>query len=424
MKISLTNLQKPLIAALVALMPFHTLLFHLIPLGDGLRLWRDVLLFGLVGLNLVRAGRQAVTTTTILIALAWVAGGFHALMFHDRGMDIGVWGNVYRVYFMPFLAAGLMLCCPEDYVFRRMLCRIYVWSAVAVSAFGIVQMFLIGNAYLNLIGVGWGSVRLADGFQRNIGVFESANVMGIYVVFALILTMYDPKLIRRKAPIVLFLAISLLLTFSVSSLLAILLAVAYKEFIVDKGARFAGRGLKSAGIAAAGIALFLLIDRIVLRGTIAQRVMERVVEILTAITQYDPESKSSAAIHLRSLIEPIGVLAGKPWGIGFATNTFMTWDKVGYQLTGAVESSVFTILYDLGILAGILYLLPYLKAAFGTRGGRGGISSLMAVALLVSFVFLPLVQNYELRFFLFLFVGMNMAQPSAAQPTASDSPRA
>ena len=421
MKIRLMSLQKPLTAALVALMPFHTLLFHLIPLGDGLRLWRDALLMGLVGLNLAKAGRRAINATTILIAVAWAAGGFHALMFHNPGMDLGVWGNVYRVYFVPFLASGLMLCWPGDIAFRRMICRIYVWSAVAVSVFGIVQMFLIGNAYLELIGVGWGSVRLADGFQRNIGVFESANVMGMYVVFALILTMYDPALIRRKAPIVLFLAISLLLTFSVSSLLAILLAVACKEFVADKGARFAGRGLKSAGIAAAGIALVLLIDRIALRGVIAQRVMERAVEIVTAITRYDPTSTSSAAIHLRSLIEPIGILADKPWGIGFATHTFMAWDKVSYQLTGAVESSVFTILYDLGILAGILYLLPYLKAAFGRRGGRGDISALMAVALLVSFVFLPVVQNYELRFFLFLFVGMNMTQPSAAQPAANDS---
>lgn len=414
MKITVKKVEIFLIIALVIIMPFHTIIFNTLGESSILVLWRDLLLVILITIAVIKNKKLYVGKINALIAISWLVCGVHAVLFHDPDMPTSIWVNVFRVYLMPSLITLIITNIDVHQQLYKKIARLYVYCAFLISIFGIIQMFFIGNSYLEFIGVGQPSVKLADGFQRNIGVFESANVMGMFIVFAILILLIIPDVIKSKK-FIFTLILSLLLTFSMSSYLAIGVAYIYKIVFINKKnltKREIFNIYKIMGIAIIGLVGIYIVDKTFMSGVIVERISERVNEIIVAITAVDASSTSSATDHMRSLTEPISILKDNFLGLGFSTSTFMIQDKVSYPLSGLVESSIFTVLYDFGIVSGIIYYIPILHVISKKNVKPYNISyvnilsKMLCVSLMVSFVFLPLVQNYELRFFLFLFIGL------------------
>lgn len=434
MRITLTSLREKITYFILFLMPFHVLIFNVMDI-KVLSLWRDALIFLLLATTLLAPNRiigkdklrTALATRTLICVI-------FAILLHDSTMSAGIWVNVLRIYIIPAMIVFPLarMCRSERFVKKS--CQIYISTAVAISIFGIVQMFLIGRPFLQLMGVGHGSVFLTDGTQRNIGVFESANVMAMFVLIAMIIcSEIDGLYEARKTRIIILgiLLISLVLTFSMSAIGALGIIILYK--IIKKKKRAISR--KKVIQVLVGLMLFGVVGLIVILSSpalyefVQVQLSEKIWDILDTLAGTNQNTSTSAAIHFDSLTSGFELVWENLNGLGFAKESYMVSDKVfNRPLIGAKESSILTILYDFGVLVGILYLIPYFIGTFYSgkyrrsarlRPDMDRSRKYIGVVILVSYIFLPLIQSYELTFFTFYFMAIFYYYPMSNHSGAS-----
>ena len=402
-----------LLLILCLCMPFHSFFFSLFQ-AKPLVLWRDALIcmlviFLIVGKRFfIRESKEA-----IVIACSLILCAIHAFLFHDADMSMVLWGNSLRIYLIPFLAFFIGRFWIVEKKYYETIKQIYVYSAVIISVWGIFQMFFLGQDFLNEIGYGISSAVLADGFQRNVGIFSSANLMGVFLDFALLILLYSKTEVKFRTGLILFLFFSLLLTLSTSAIAGMFCAVVYKEVkenAFDNPKLMVKKLTKGLGILVIIVLVFYILDLIVLKGVLFEKIGIRINELIGAFINSEGRN-TSASIHLQDLINSIQVVKEKPFGVGFSTSSFILLGRVDrVLLTYAVESSVFTIFFDFGIIIGCVYLFtfiyPIITGILKKNRKRNQISDLMAIQLLILYVLLPLVSSIELRFFFFLFAGL------------------
>lgn len=409
------NLSKLLTLILCIGMPFHSMFFAITNL-NMLTLWRDLLMIVLLALIIFK--RKGVIHTTIegvLIFLTMLVCIGYALLFHSSRVSAGIWLNTLRIYIGAFAAYYVGESLADDENFKNKIFVLYVDIAVIVSIWGIFQMFVLGEKFLWNIGFGISSAVLANGFQRNVGVFSSANLMGLYLVFAIIVLLYGNIKIKFKKSILLFLFLSLILTFSTSAFWGLACCILYEGIVSGGLKRFFSFSLKFKVIKKIGyflctILLLLLLDQAALDGKIIGLLEERLNELTLALFASDLTRSTSASIHMTDLISAVDTVKKNFGGIGFSDSSFMLLGRVDKVfLTNSVESSLFTILFDFGVVVGIIYLLPFIyPIIIGTKNRKSKpvIADKMMIALVVLYVFLPLVSSIELRYFAFLFLGL------------------
>ena len=233
MTISLNEMRINILKFILVLMPLHVLIFNLVNF-QPLTLWRDILiLFLVLGVVFRRIKQEKYIVIVIMRTIICL---FFAVIFHDSSMSASIWINVLRVYLFPALIIIVLGSSKISHEHVRKMCRLYVIEAFFISVFGIFQMFVIGRSYLQLIGVGQSSVLLADGTQRNISVFESANVLAIYLVFAIILLIQCKNIIKKKRNkwiVMLGLLAGLVLTYSMSAFLVLAILAVIKVSTSD-----------------------------------------------------------------------------------------------------------------------------------------------------------------------------------------------
>ena len=100
MKISLNDLKINIILFLVALMPFHSLMMHVLDISV-LVLWRDILIVFLFGMAIFKGIRADKLSVFSFIKLIFCS--MFAFIFHEFGMSAGIWVNVLRIYLFPSL---------------------------------------------------------------------------------------------------------------------------------------------------------------------------------------------------------------------------------------------------------------------------------------------------------------------------------
>ncbi len=409
------SLSNCLIKILVALMPFHIFVFNYFKNSKGLILWRDILAIVIFILSafFVKKGKARMDKTILLLIISWCIGLVHAFLFHDSKMAAEIWLNTYRVYFFPSLIYIIIFNSSIDENLYYKIKSIYVNEAFFICIFGIVQQLFIGKSFIEFMGYRRDSITFSNGVQRNIGLFDSANIMAVFLLFAMIICLEDMKVSNGKYIKIQFatLLAGFILTFSFSSYIAFVLALMvrslyYSNNISDKIFKF----IKVLLIFTFVGVFILLIDRVFLHSMIYNQLFIRILDIYMAVTAeniYDISS-SSAAAHLISIIEPIHVLKSHVLGVGFSTGTFMVLGKVS-PLPYAVESSLFTILYDFGLFAGLVYMVPYFMVFNSLKNEKKQsiIAELIGFSMMVVFIVLPLVQSYELRFYFFLFFSLS-----------------
>lgn len=415
MKQKTISVPNIIILVLVSLMPFHIIFFNLFEKLHFAVLWRDFFVLVLFIFILLSKRLFYLDTVGKLLVLSFLICGIHAFVTHDPKLGNSLWINTYRLYFMPSLIYFISVNLISKETIYKSLLKVFIYTAFGISLFGIFQMFLLKDSFLDLMGYGISSIKLTGGFQRNIGVFDSANIMGLYMVFAIMAIYCSDFVIHGKKIIFIVLFTSLFLTFSISSFISLSLTFIFIRLLIQK--KLDIRKLSKIActfflFALACTVLFLFIDRIYLDGFFINQFLSRFSEIINTLIKMDIHSPNSASVHLKSLVEPIKVLSQRPLGFGFSTSTYMIYGKVK-ELAGVVESSIFTAFYDFGLLGGIFYFLPYLAAIFSNRKLNSSPYELMpqmgrvtCLSLFIVFIFLPIIQCYELRFFVFLFMGL------------------
>lgn len=414
MKISLNNLKVNIVLVLIILMPFHNLMIKLLNL-QPLVLWRDVLIILLVMLGTI--GGVRIDKLSMLSYIKIICCIVFAIFCHDSNMPIGIWTNALRVYLVPsFIILVLSNMHLDEQKLNRVL-RTYVITSTIVAAFGLIQLFFIGRSYLSLIGVGQASVLLADGTQRNIGTFESANIMGMYLLFSITILLYKKDILKKKyqLPVIVLFLVSFVFTYSMSSFLALAIVL----FIYIRNRDFAHikikhllKGMLLSVVVILAI-LLLIINNPKILDVLQFQIGEKISEIFLTLLGNNTISNSSALEHYNDLFDGLSEVFKNPMGLGFAKESFMVLDKVTYRsLIGLRESSIITIFFDFGILIGIIFILPILYCLFRLKKSYCfckdycGLCIGIIVSMLVIYVFLPVVQSYELSFFLYMFMGL------------------
>lgn len=397
-------------------MPIHPLFFNIFDI-KLLSLWRDFLII----LLLIMSFSNSLFRYDFLSKITFYRCALcilFALFSHDSSMDLGIWINVLRIYLISSML--IFIIHNMNISFSRVLniCKIYVITAVVESLFGIFQMYVIGPIYLHIIGVGQSSVLLADGTQRNIGTFESANVLAVYLFVALIL-LIELKLWENhvivKNLILAILAVGLLLTYSMSVFLAVFAYLIDRYLLInvfELSINSILRYIKILFLALFASLSAYIYDESKFIDTIYQ-INEKIQDIISTLSGTNYISTSSASVHFYGLIEGISLLINNINGLGFAKDSFMVADKVASRyLIGIYESSYLTIFFDFGVFVGILYLMPlfymFYKFSYTSSNKIKNImfyksGKYIILGLLVPYVFLPLIQSYELSFFVFLF---------------------
>lgn len=407
----LSDLRYSIIYFLCLLMPWHVLIFNIIDISF-ITLWRDILL--VVLLFLTRLKRNSFVFGMIFRTVVCIV---YAFLFHDSNMAPSTWINVLRVYIMPSVV-GFILFNSSQFTYNQLIkiCRLYILNAIIINLFGLFQLLFWGDAYLKIIGVEQFSVLLADGTQRNIGVFESANVMGIYLLIALLLSIQVKNVFKKKKYMIIvacFFLVGIIFTYSMSTFLALAVIgiLKTKDLKFDRVKKEKLLKISLLFLLFIIISIILIVSEPIVLFVLRKQLSEKIIDIVTTLNGTNRIATSSAAIHYNDFFDGLRLALNNINGLGFAKESFMVMDKVtNRNLIGIRESSYLTIMYDFGILVGIIYIIPYswglmLSKYRERHNSLVSFSNYLSVLFLVAYIFLPLIQSYELNFFFFLFLG-------------------
>ena len=114
---------------------------------------------------------------------------------------------------------------------------------------------------------------------------------------------------------------------------------------------------------------------------------------------------ASANKHIEDITKPIVTILNNPLGLGFGNNGPRALAEFG--TANLVESSIYMTIFDMGILLGIFYYVPYAVKLIPQNNSSTlcDIPTLLAIMCLIMYVLLPSIQNYILPFYFYLICG-------------------
>lgn len=395
------SLIEKMIVILVIFMPTHRMLFDAIIPGNIDNLWRDILILLSLVLALLRThGRLNIGQYGSVIILAIAICMLYTIVSDRFFMSL----NLARTYIVPMLIYFVMINIKTNDGFLERLERIFVYEGVLLSIFGIFQAFVLGDSFLVNLGYASKGEHLASnsfyishfyGIQRVTATFASPNICGVYFGMVIIVLSGMMKKIKNSSLFMGILAAGLITTFSRSAILGTVFALLLLNFRSVKRIKISKKFLALPVIVAVGV----ILDHIILDGVIMDMLASSVSSTINL-------TDSSANKHLSDLWEPMAVILTNPLGLGFGHNGPIV--KASYSDANLVESSVYLLAYNFGILGAIFFLFPYVQEAWNMMKERRfcRISGAICIMALVTYLLLPNVETYEIIYFIFFFIGL------------------
>lgn len=321
--------------------------------------------------------------------------------------------NILRTYLIPmlffFVASSYNFTKKEFEIVQKLI----VIELTIIATYGFIQAFVLGDDFA--IKLGYPSV---DGFlssssfyiggffgyQRNIGTFVSPNVCGALLSVALIVHLLDEKkYIEKKRWIVSgLLIVGILGTLSRSAILGFICAVVF--FLYISGKLFQTKKVKKKFVwiipgAFVFCAIVIYIDNRYLNGMFFKMVNSSFMGTVTG-------TDLSMLGHINDLFAPIDIILKHPLGLGFGINGPMALESM--DNANAVESSIYLMVYEIGILPAFLFFVPYIRVIFDTIKNpkyKYYIPALVNIMIIVTYFLLPNVQTYEILFYSYMYMG-------------------
>ena len=242
------------------------------------------------------------------------------------------------------------------------------------------------------------------GYQRSVGTYISPNVCGTVLAIALCVVLFGGDLVKlRYKPIwVISLVIGIIATLSRSSIFGIIVAWVIIKLTRKKHKINLKTILISIGIIIVGIPAVIFVDSFYLDGLFSSMVQS---SLLGAINRTD----LSTLKHIEDLTAPMSVVLSHPLGRGLGCNGPMALGTTPVALN--VESSIFLMMFEIGILFGILYFIPIVKPIFDLLVKSDAlyiVTGAVCIAIGVTCILLPTTQTYESMFFTFMFIGLSL----------------
>ena len=342
----------------------------------------------------------------IIIANCFVMTAFAVVSI--LGNNFPGTANILRTYLVPqliFFIASRLKINEEQY---RSINKIVVIELALIAIYGVFQAFVLGDKFLIKIGYPSDGFLLSGysyyisgffGNQRSVGTFISPNVCGTILAIAICVYMYS-DMMKRKKIVFFFLIIGLAATFSRSAIVGLLLSVIAITHISGKKIRIT-RKMITLGIGSVivGLVAVVYIDSRYFDGLFSNMVIR---SLTSALNKTDPSAKA----HMENLFEPISIILGHPFGLGFGNNGPIALDLSSNA--NIVESSFYLMIYELGIVFGMAFFAPYACTVIDTIRNKLYKNYLPAATSIVTcftYVLLPNVQTYEILFYSFMYMG-------------------
>ena len=396
------------LCGLLLLMPFHYFICEVVLSNSSIdNLWRDVVIV-CCSLPVIASCRHSRISMLILLISGMV------IVFSLTGNSLSNSLNMARIYFVPMLVYYLVIGAQMNSVQREKLYRVILYSGLVAAIFGIIQVAFLGNDYL--LEAGYAVQDYASfyingyyGVPRLLATFASPNDAGAYFVIALLvsrLVHLRNNHIKKLAQAVILIA--LLLTFSRSAYVALALSLFYMHFVSVAHRRKLFIDFKIVALVIACIvAVILALSFIPQYGEM----------LFTHVFDTASGNNLSLIRHLEDLYYPLSTVLQNPLGLGFGENGPQALQS--NPNANLVESGIYIAMYEFGPLLGLLFFLPVIwMVSVIILNRHDGVSNeqsscgAVSVAYLVICAVLPVVQNYILPFYSYLFIGLYEVEKS------------
>lgn len=402
-----------LLCILVLFMPLHYYICELFLKGTSVdNLFRDFLIIVLFMMAAFDRGIIRTNKIGMLILTNCIILIIYALVSYF------IWGyqgtfNILRTYLLPIMI--FFICYTYKFKIEefKKLQKMMMIEMVIIGIYGVFQAFILGDQFAIKLGYGSYAGHLNStsfyiggfyGYQRNTGTFVSPNVCGAVLMVVLIVHLLDSRkyIMRGRNLITFLLAVGVVATFSRSSMVGGIASLLFCGMVSGRLFRINKNGKRILWIfpaAAAAIAIVWYVDQRVLGGLFTRMVQS---SWHTSISGTD----SSLQKHIEDLYKPMLNVIRYPFGMGFGSNGPMS--IVLNSNARNFESSVYLMLYEIGIIPAILFFTPYLAVIISTiknKNYKYYVPAAISVCYLTIYLILPSVQTFELPFYVFMYIG-------------------
>lgn len=322
--------------------------------------------------------------------------------------------NIFRTYVIPmliFFPCSMIKFNAESY---KNMNKALIIEMIIIGIYGVFQAFALGDSFLVKLGYDSINGHLSSSafylyafgwFQRSVGTFVSPNQFGLVLSIMFCLLLYsniDYKFKHKKILIILYI-VSIIATFSRSSILGLLIVIICGYFKNYKKIKITKKVLLSSLIVfLIAIVIYIYIDSKYLNGLFTKM-------FSTAFGSVVNKTDASSAAHLKDLYKPLSVVFNSPfWGLGFGNNGPLA---LGYSEDAlAVESSFYLMMYEEGIFFGMLFFMPYILVVINTFKNKQNnyvVPCMVCILILFTYIFLPNCQSFETLFYSYVFIGFS-----------------
>ncbi len=396
---------------LIIYMPFHYYICELFLKGTSFdNLARDIfilILFILVsiqyGLRLNKIGMIVAFNAVVLVLFALVS----AIYYSYPGTF-----NVLRTYLIPLCMYFICSRIALNEAQLKTIHKLIIVELAIIATYGFFQAFFLGDDFAIMLGYPSQNGYLSSssyyiggffGFQRSVGTFISPNICGVVLGISLCLLITNCVQITKLKRYILiaFTGIGLLATFSRSAIVGMLFAIVFLNIAKLKKVNYSPLKIffSVLGIVIIIIAT-ILIDKYYLDNLFTDM-------LYSSFNGMIMRKDLSTRKHIEDLYKPLVTVILHPFGLGFGSNGPMAIETVG-ALANTVESSIYLMMYEVGIVFGILFFYPVAHVIFRTwknKQYKYYAPAAICIMVLITFVLLPNVQTYEILFYIFVFIG-------------------
>jgi len=410
MKINLSNFKFKLVAILLAIMPFHYIICELVLKQSNIdNLWRDLLIITLV-LIITFSKDGIILSSNNMSALICINICVIFIFAIISNTQQGVW-NIARTYIMPMLIYFVMISIQFSQKQFHTLFKIIIITMIVIATYGFFQAFFLGDQFIIQLGYKSYNGFLTStsyyiggffGKQRVVGTFESPNECGVILAIGMLTICYSNLFIKRnkKNIYIILISLGLIGTFSRSAIFGFILTILiWYIFMQRMKIKFYKIFKISFGIALCTILVYIF-DIVFLNGLFNKMLVSSIGGLVN-------KTDASSIKHLQDLIGPVDIMLDHPFGFGFGNNGPMA---LAYsESVNTVESSIYLMMYELGIVGGILFFIPYISIIFKTLNNtkyKFYLPAMVSITVLFTYLLLPNVQSYEILFYSYLFFGL------------------
>ena len=367
MRVVKSNINYFLLCFVIVFVPLHYFVCEILLSGSKIdNLFRDLVIISLfLSVTKLRFKKKDILmllSAAILISSALIS----YFVFHYPGTL-----NVLKTYLMPILF--YFVCSTFHFTKKKYikLLRILIVEMAIIGIVGFFQAFFLGDQFL--LGLGYpsknGFLEASSyyiggyfGYQRNIATLVSPNACGAVLAGVLLVHLLDKfRYVQSKRWLITyFLIIALLGTFSRSAILGAIIAFAFVKIVLLKAnlrIRYKKNWIWVVPIAIVLLVVVLFIDSKFLNG-IFSRMLQ------SSFSGTVKGTDTSMIAHIQDLFVPLTTVLNNPFGLGFGSNGPMAIATMSNA--NAVESSVYLMMFEVGIIPAIIVFLPYVKLIVDT----------------------------------------------------------